>query len=1369
MLEKSFLNSITSPSIAHDTTSTLHFSKDSSKNFNSDSRFVPTNRHNPCPVCDRDDGACRIQGDLIHCFTYADARLKDVVSDYICVKTASGHTATFKELDSKFESQPKKFVISRTPTVVAGSVAETESVLSLSLEERDTHYRRLLGMLSLNQSDREELRSRGLNDSQIDSGMFRSIEKYHKLDACFPANLPGIVATGIKKSKIIVSGDGILCPILQNGLIVGFENRQTHLKEGDKNRYKLLSSDGSIKIQGELPIPYISVSTEQKRVYAVEGKGMKPNVLALRHGVGVVGYGRHMHLNLIQTDRILALLDKESEIVLCLDAGDVLNKFVYEKWIAEYEFLQAKGFKTYFGWWEQATKNDCDIDNLDSLDKIELIDLQALQALIKNNYVAAKEAFVEKQKDADKQNWLARRKFTPDIVINSDEKYFKFPENLPTENAIISVKAGMGTGKTEASFDEILCTDNKKGSLWIGYRNTLLTQSVQRATNKKISMTLIKGMARQDIHALLESNDQQLALCLDSIEKVDGHFEGRDLYIDESCSVLAHGINGGTLKNRQAKTLAIFQKAIRECRRVFLLDGNQSDFFTGIVAELAPEKKVIKIQKESRLVPQNFVFIEGFDNEKQVKKAKDTTAMINMLTQINGKVFGFSDSRMQTNILGKMFTALGKKGNVLNQDTVCDPWAKLFLNDPDKFIEETRPDFHINSPTADSGLSVDIKGYFEAKFSFFNGVIVTNSQTQSLERLRDKIVTHFISCQERAVFKDPKIPFYFHVQAINDSLMERATISALLATHTANSPESVKDIVLEKMSENMNNVFCKASFVIMTMENYERANLRDCLIHILKENGHNVEIIQLDTSKNTKDEVSEIKAEILEEEAHNIFKAEPLDDDEYERYKNESPNRETAYRVQKTKILKTLPNIQNEDCFNEKFILEYWLNRNSQKIWQHDLFVLFNNVEIARKRHEASTHYVFTKQDFFIPSFIDYKPLRLETLRSLNIEQFLDLSKEWCKTDPQVIELYETIKNSDDLAKKLNYRLPVEQHNEQHFIANLKEILGWFGIKFKKPTQKLNNKGEKVRYYQIDDEHFNSPERLAIIKALEAKHNEWLLSDKAKIDWISDEKHSEILADSLRKATSYEQACGYEQAWFRQILSDPNNFESESQKYNNDRIHNIVARAWSLLSFEEVLRIKSLSPLENPDVLLKKVDELILKKLPDYSIELLHAQTQTKLWRLRLDQAIEFGKGNATLIYRLAENALGAALKAVVNQVSGRAKEVYTMLSSLPIEHVSMPTSVPVKQQQLVKNVPDEITEDNILTLAANCESIDEAIGLVIKSDEFGKLGACLHMIGDCFRRQILDTSKYLHIELRKCYFTFYYCFINDIPMIEEI
>ena len=676
--------------------------------------------------------------------------------------------------------------------------------------------------------------------------------------------------------------------------------------------------------------------------------------------------------------------------------------------------------------------------------------------------------------------------------------------------------------------------------------------------------------------------------------------------------------------------------------------------------------------------------------------------------------------------------------------------------------------------------------YFTTKFTIFTGVVTTNKMRQALFRVRDPKIPHYICCPETGQSMDKRIPKFFHAQAIHNALQERVNNSALLATFSANCKESATEIFNKKIREAEQDPFYGASLQIMALENYERTYLRKCLVHTLQEDGHTVEIVKLNISEKTKDKIAEKNAENNEEEAKGIYLAEKIEDEEeYKKLSQDPPNKAAYQRVQRTDISKKLPGIdKDEEIWTEKLILDYWVDGNKSKIYEHEQFFLLSHPEVAQKRHEANMYKTVTQKDIYFHNLTDDKLLRIAAMRKLNLQQFTNPEKEWCKSDLEVTTLYETIKNSKDIQKELNYQLQTEQTNGRHLISTLKDILSWIGIKFKKPSQKLNANGEKVRYYQIDGKHFNSKERLAILKAHEIRHRKWLASYQAQIDWKPEEKHSQALANQFRTATSWEEYLNFQKQWYSQKKdeNDPNIEEDNERRdiiFANARIDRIVAKAKALLTFEEEIKIYSLKPIESFNTLIAKIEAQVvdkqhaklIKKIEsstkspthtEYSLEFFRAQNANTRWGLLLEEAIEFGIQNTLTVFNAAQKALGTAINKIVSYLPDNAKQIYQeyiIPNADPIEAVSH------KQQPLTV-----ITSENVVELAANCVSVEDAIKLtnVAYGLPGNTLGECLHFIGDRFRRTLLETGKYLHQEIRKCFRSHYEAFINGIPIIDE-
>lgn len=131
-------------------------------------------------------------------------------------------------------------------------VSYTESTDKASDNICDKVYRIMLDGLSLNEEHKADLIRRGLSEKQIENFKFRSVPKQknrkgfeqYVYSACKrlgvnPANVPGIWFEG-RILHINMYTDGYLCPVYNNGKILGFQIRVDVPRDGAK--YIWLSS-----------------------------------------------------------------------------------------------------------------------------------------------------------------------------------------------------------------------------------------------------------------------------------------------------------------------------------------------------------------------------------------------------------------------------------------------------------------------------------------------------------------------------------------------------------------------------------------------------------------------------------------------------------------------------------------------------------------------------------------------------------------------------------------------------------------------------------------------------------------------------------------------------------------------------------------------------------------------------------------------------------------------------------------------------------------------------------------------------------------------------------------------------------------------
>jgi hypothetical protein len=690
--------------------------------------------------------------------------------------------------------------------------------------------------------------------------------------------------------------------------------------------------------------------------------------------------------------------------------------------------------------------------------------------------------------DFNWKRWLDSRKYTPDITIN--EQFFKFG-NIPDSGVIIPGKSGLGTGKTAAMIKQI--KKSGRGSRLIGYRNNLLIQTTERATEEGL---IYHHLHKDDSFALLADNQSHVAFCLDSItHSSPSYFEGTDIILDETCSVLLHGVEGGTLGDQQSICLELLKQALENCELVFCLDGNLRDIDVNLIQKLAGNKKVIKIKNIWKGNPHQITFVEGMDVEGEIKK-RDRSALLKLLLSPNVVPWIATDSLGRSKILYKLLTEQGKTGYVLNSETSGEEWAKEFLLNPTKFIENHKPDFIIISPSGDSGLDVHGNRHFTHKFTLLSGVLGTNSQTQLMFRLRDNL-PHYVFCPEKGQAKDRNTPKTYSEKKFKEQHDKFISQSAWLAAEASERPSDVSS-ALEETKARSNDDYWGYACLLGALDQYEIANLRRCLLYALEQSGHSIEITQWGVDEVIKEREKQVKEEVFLEHATEIFKAPDITFEQARKLaKKHSGRKDEQRQIEKAFLVNRLPEIKESEHWTPEFILDKHI-KERDFISKQERFWLLQNPHISAKRHEVDWFFHYQREFFYLGAARKSNHSTIWALQQLDIIRFYEGA--WYKDSPEVKDLIEKGKNPD-IALALGFMPGTETANGKERVEYLRQVLDLVGVKLGK-GQKRTVGNQRVRVYSVDKEAWNDPIRLAVIGSVGKKFSDWFESDKSKVTWF---------------------------------------------------------------------------------------------------------------------------------------------------------------------------------------------------------------------------------------------------------------------------
>jgi hypothetical protein len=1065
-------------------------------------KFTPTNRHNPCPICDDTSGKCRQHrdGELHLCIIYADARLGEIRNGHKCVKEAkAGNWASFKSDNTQewTEQQRLEWKASNEQRRQLQAREDDERRRrSLSPQERHDQYTQLLSELILHPDDRADLVRRGFTNEEIDLAGFKSIERYQKLQSQFSKLLPGIS----RGDRLVIREEGYLCPIRNaDGLIVACQVRLRTLPTTEINRYRWLSGQGQTlhlypegcKSDGELPLPVFSPQGKPEGIALPEGTGAKPFLVSQRLNLLTIGAAGGQWASspqlLKQILEKAALEVKGREIKIFPDAGDILNRSVMSRWQRMITLLVEWGWSVKVGWWGQVDKTHPDIDELTDYTKVEYISSQEFLAKAKVKPTEVKpteqrKAFSKGYQEKAKEQWDRAKGFTADSKKASEWCDWKLPPN----NSIFFGRAGLGRGKTTRLRKWVRSWQEEgKGFICLGYRNTLLLQ-------------LCEKLGFYHLHendSALMRNDPSggIALCVDSLWRFrPEEFDGKVLILDEVMSVLRHLLHSPTVKGRD-NILELFQEALNRANQVICLDGCMADWAVKYLHELAPGKKIIRAENTFQGDKPTINFLLGTVDIKEEVRKNDRSPWLHYLLNDSPVPAGCSDSQVFIESLDNLLTEQGLKVLRIDSKTVSEEHVREFLKDCNAYIETHKPDLVLYTPSAESGLDVSIQGYFTHHFAFFFGVLGVDAILQMLGRIRDAKCTKFVWVREWVAQSEQthsKSPFANKVgQAIEQMLYQDIT-------DTVSGIDRDQDIVdkLLTIIQDSKNPHFEASNQIQAIANYEKSNLRECVLESLKASGYPIRLCTLNPSEDAREKVKAATEATKRQNCHDIFTAEKiatnLADDLSKKF---DARWEDRAKVIQASYRSRLPGIDESSSWSKDFIYKIRYD-HPDFISQAELFWLFSHPEEANRMNQERYHRIAQKERTFIGN-IKSRMARVRALREIAFERFLDPEKVWMEDSPELVELVKRCKDQK-IAAALG-RHPGQQTNIR-FLGSLLKMLG-----LKHRGKKVKSEDGDYRIYSLDHDTLSDPDRTNALQSLDRRWENYLTKEVEILNWDS--------------------------------------------------------------------------------------------------------------------------------------------------------------------------------------------------------------------------------------------------------------------------
>jgi hypothetical protein len=696
-------------------------------------KSIPTSRKNECSVCADTTGKCRFihspDGEFILCWLSSSAKLLEVINGYRCIKE-SGPTnwATFTLASDANINREELTRKRQERELILQQAREELAKGALPIDDRDKAIRRLCRHSGLSARHAEDLRSRGLNDIQIESQLYFTISPNQEIPFGTPANLPGV-----KNGQIKAASSGYACITFDpQGRATGWQIR---LDDATDNKYRWAKGDRSSHLaNGELPITSIYPDTiNHPAIWICEGIS-KPAIAANRLGAIFIGAASaNFTTSPQQTEEHLIAASERlgtKEIIFAPDGGAVGNENVLKAYKRSWELFSKLGYEVKVAWWGQFLKTDADIDERVTLEGIEFITPKRFWDIVNHHKQQAErdeklrqERLAREAEDAIYQ-CLTTIQEKPWKVINTPQ--INLDELLTEPGAIYIISSAKGTHKTNALVPVVGRYD--KVFAWFS-RVALGREECNRI-----------GVVWKD-EVVTYSNKNKRGFCADSAFQFDPkNLSGGGLLIGDECDqVFAHMF--GSTCNKDGKRPLILatleahiDAAIHGGGMALFMSADVTQRDIDYLKALAPEGCPVRLIVNEYKPERGVVFFDISDNpDGKIEELLMTLEEGIPCFLIDDIKNGVRGCKSIAEYVRTVHPEWANKIVEINSDTSGDPVIIDYLKNINQASRETL--LLSCSPSVVSGISIE-NGHFGGVFALLNGILTVSDASQAIARVR---------------------------------------------------------------------------------------------------------------------------------------------------------------------------------------------------------------------------------------------------------------------------------------------------------------------------------------------------------------------------------------------------------------------------------------------------------------------------------------------------------------------------------------------------------------------------------------------------------------------------------------------------------
>lgn len=621
------------------------------------------------------------------------------------------------------------------------------------------------------------------------------------------------------------------------------------------------------------------------------------------------------------------------------------------------------------------------------------------------------------------------------------------------ESKLIAIKSAKGTGKTE------LLTKIVKKATETGQRCLVITHRIQ------LTKDLCNRFAIDHIEEIRDSETGGIlgyGLCIDSVHPYSmaqfnpSAWENALIILDECEQVIWHLLNSETCSKTRCIILENFSSLLQVVAdsplgKIYLSDADLTpisiEFIKRLIGFHVPTYVVANTIKPSK-GKRKVTIYDGHDSRELIRAlvmaiANGERPIIHTSAQ---KVTSKHGTVNLYKYLKKRFPFL--KILVIDSETVQNPEHPAFncMENLNEVLSQY--DIVIASPTIETGVSIDIKGHFTSVWGIASGLQTVNAVCQALSRVREDVPRHLWATK------------YSPTQLGNGS----TNIKELLRGQEQKSSLTMKllgkfDGIAFQDDSKPESLQTWAKYAVLI--NHEMKNYRESIIKKLEKEGYEVTYQQIDKeeSKVIATELNENKKQNFTEQCIREADAstpseQELKDLEEKRTKTDSELlREKKGRLHKKYGgVDITPELVKRDYqgWYGKIRLHYYLTVGFPFVKKRDIKTL---QELAEKN----------KGKVFKPD-ANKKTLLVivGVLKALNIEQFLELNKQW--TSDKLREWFEWVVSQRHYIKDLlGFSINPEKDTP---MAVVQRLLALLDLKLTR-IGRLGSRGARSYVYQL--------------------------------------------------------------------------------------------------------------------------------------------------------------------------------------------------------------------------------------------------------------------------------------------------------------